>query len=124
MSKLHFLVREYIEKYYPLFGPAKVAEKLGMSSSSITVYAKKNNLILNKVDGIGLEIPKLTNEITIKLSSKNNFNTDSYPYNNRKKFTFQIFNDSNQRKLGIFFCMNISKKFFLSCYLHKIFMKF
>lgn len=34
----------------------------------------------------GLEIPKLTNEITIKLSSKNNFNTDSYTYNNRKKF--------------------------------------
>ena len=34
----------------------------------------------------GLEIPKLTNEITIKLSSKNNFNTDSYPSNNRKKF--------------------------------------
>ena len=63
MSKLHFLVREYIEKYYPLFGPAKVAEKLGMSSSSITVYAKKNNLILNKVDGIGLEIPKFKHDL-------------------------------------------------------------
>lgn len=58
MSKLHFLIREYIEKYYPLFGPAKVGEKLGMSSSSITVYARKNNLVLNKVDGIGLEIPE------------------------------------------------------------------
>jgi len=63
MSKLHFLIKEYIEKYYPLFGPAKIGEKLGMSSSSITIYARKNNLELNKIDGIGLEIPNFDHDL-------------------------------------------------------------
>lgn len=58
MSKLHFLIREYINEYYPLFGPRKVGEKLGMHETSITAYAKKNNLVLNKINGIGLEIPE------------------------------------------------------------------
>ena len=58
MSKLHFLIKEYINEYYPLFGPRKVGEKLGMKESSVTIYAKKNNLVLNKINGIGLKIPE------------------------------------------------------------------
>lgn len=58
MSKLHPLIREYIIENYPLFGPAKVGKELGMSAESVTVYAKKNNLSISKIDGIGLDIPK------------------------------------------------------------------
>lgn len=57
MSKLHYLIGEYIEKYYPLFGPKKVSEKLNMKPECITAYAKRNGLTLTKIDGIGVEIP-------------------------------------------------------------------
>lgn len=58
MKKIHPLIKEYIIENYPLFGPTKVAKELNMSEESICTYAKKNNLIISKIDGIGLEIPK------------------------------------------------------------------
>ena len=58
MSKLHPLIREYILENYPLFGAKKVGEELNMSPECVSIYAKKNNLKISKINGIGLEIPK------------------------------------------------------------------
>lgn len=61
MSKLHYLVSGYIDKYYPLFGPKMVGEKLGMKPESVTGYAKRNNLVLSKEQGIGEILPDFNN---------------------------------------------------------------
>ena len=58
MAKLHPLIQKYIDENYPLFGPTKVAKELNKSPESIVIYAKKHNLKISKIDGIGLEMPK------------------------------------------------------------------
>lgn len=68
MSKLHLLEKKYIEKYYPLFGSKKVSEKLGRSCTSVSLYARKMNLSIDKTNGIGLEIPDF--DVNLNFSSR------------------------------------------------------
>lgn len=58
MITLHPLIVSYIEENYSLFGPRKVAKKLGITEASVIKCAKEKNIKLSKTDGIGLKMPE------------------------------------------------------------------
>lgn len=57
-SKLHNLEKQYILENYPKFGLTPVAQELNRSVNTVLKFAKDNNLVINKRDSLGIEIPK------------------------------------------------------------------
>lgn len=55
--KLHETEKEYILENYPKFGLNAVAKKLDRSLSTISRFAKENNLVIEKDKYVGIDIP-------------------------------------------------------------------